>query len=105
MRPVGEISTAILSAAEHLTKEEGGERRGHTLQELAQEACVGIQAARRTVDNMCRAGKLERVAERKVTYRNRPVVEYALPAPTPQDEVDEPSYIDVATIFTFWAQG
>lgn len=103
MRPAGEISTAILTAATRLVREEAGQRRGPTLQELAQHACVGIQAARRTVDNMRRAGKLEPVAQRKVDYRNRPVAEYAPAQALPEDD-DQP-FFDVASVFTAWAQG
>lgn len=102
MRPVGEISAAILTSATQLAREEGGQRRGPTLQELAHHACVGISVARRTVDNMRRAGKLEPVAERKVEYRNRPVMEYA-PKLTIAEE-DGP-FFDVASVFTSWVQG
>jgi hypothetical protein len=81
VRPAGEISTAILTAAARLARVElvGDEqvRRGPTLRELAHSACVGMNAARDTVANLRRHGKLEPVAERRVEYRNRPVVEYA----------------------------
>src|SRR4051812_24938676 len=101
MRPVGEINTAILVAAARLVREEAGQRRGATLQELAHSACVGLEAARNTVKNMRRAGKLEPVAERKVDYRNRPVVEYA---PTAPKESEEAPFFDVASVFTAWAR-
>lgn len=101
MRPPGEISAAILGAAVALVRDEGGQRRGPTLQELAHHACVGIQAARRTVDNMRRSGKLEPVGERRVDYRNRPVVEYG-PA-QPKVETEE-AFFDVASVFATWAQ-
>lgn len=103
MRPSGEISTAILTAATHLVREEAGQRRGPTLQELAQHACVGYEAALNTVKNLTRSGKLEPVAQRKVDYRNRPVAEYAPALPVVED--DEPPFFDVASVFTAWAQG
>lgn len=103
MRPAGEISMAILGAAAHLVREEGGQRRGPTLQELAHHACVGYEAALYSVKNLTRSGKLEPVAQRKVDYRNRPVAEYA-PA-LPADEIEAPPYFDVASVFTAWAQG
>ncbi len=52
-------------------------QRGATLAELADKACVGREAARRTVDHMKRAGALQIVGQRRVEYRNRPVAEYA----------------------------
>jgi hypothetical protein len=102
MRPAGEISTAILGAAERLVRDEGGQRRGPTMQELARHACVGYQAAMNTVKNLTRAGKLEAVAERRVEYRNRPVVEYA-PA---QEAADSGMpFVDLASVCTAWARG
>lgn len=100
MRPPGEFSIAILSAAERLAHEVDGHRRGPTLQELAHAAQVATRDAMHTVKNLTRAGKLEPVAERKVTYRNRPVAEYA-----PRRERDEEAYVDVAAVFSVWAQG
>ncbi|WP_280189097.1 hypothetical protein [Delftia sp. PS-11] len=48
------------------------------MRELAEAARVGIDACRRAVDNMHRAGVLAKVGERRVSYRNRPVALYAL---------------------------
>lgn len=77
MRPAGEIRQALMVAARELARPE--QRRGPTLLEVAQHAKVGADAARRTMDNLRRAGDLVIVAERSVDYRNRPVAEY-LPA-------------------------
>ena len=78
MRPPGEIRLAILQAATDLVViEQDGSRRGPTLKELAQRACVGVTAARQTVQNLTRARALVRVAQREVDYRNKPVWEYA----------------------------
>lgn len=75
MRPTGEVRQALLDAALALTTPE----RSPTLLELAAKSQVGFMAARRTVDNMRRAGALVVVRTRKVEYRNRPVAEYAPP--------------------------
>lgn len=103
MRPAGEISTAILTAAADLAREESGQRRGPTVRELLQHACVGYEAGLNTVKNLTRAGKLTPIAERRVDYRNRPVAEYA-PA-MPAEDADEAPFFDVASVFTAWAQG
>ena len=100
MRPPGEISAAILSAAEVLAHEVDGVQRGATLKELAARACVGTSAAMQTVKNLRRRGKLAPVHARKVAYRNRPVVEYA-----PRRLADAEETIDVAEVFAVWAQG
>lgn len=102
MRPPGEISTALLGAAEKLARDNDGRRRGATLQELARHACVGLQAARVAVQNLHRAGKLEPVAERKVQYRNRPVMEYA-PKQARNHDADD-AFFDVASVFNTWVR-
>ena len=75
MRPTGEVRQALFDAALALTTP----ARSPTLLELAQHSQVGFLAARRTVDNMRRAGVLVVVRTRKVDYRNRPVAEYCTP--------------------------
>lgn len=74
-RPVGEVRMALLRAARELATAESAP----TLFELACQSQVGFMAARRTVDNLRRAGRLVVVRSRKVDYRNRPVAEYARP--------------------------
>lgn len=77
MRPAGEVRQALLGACEALAT--GYPTwRGPTLREIAQRACVGLDAARRTLGNLCRAGVVRQVNARRVEYRNRPVAEYAL---------------------------
>lgn len=105
MRPAGEISQAILTAACELVREECGQRRGPTLKELAAHACVGYEAAMHTVKNLTRAGKLEPVAQRQVDYRNRPVAEYAPPVAAPAAEAEQRSFWEVEQVFTTWARG
>ena len=78
MRPAGEVSQALLQAARDLHLP----GRGATLQEMADRACVGKQAARDLVPKLKSRGYLEIVGERAVHYRNRPVKEYA-PAAAP----------------------
>lgn len=86
MRPAGEIRQALLRAACQLATQE----RGPTLQEIASTAQVGFAAARRTVDNMCRAGQLRCISDRrKVTYRNRRVAEYIPADPACQADSTE----------------
>lgn len=73
MRPagtVGDVRKALMWAA-------CAAGQPATLRELAANAGVGFQAARRTVDNMCRAGDLSPCGEKRVEYRNRPVAVYA----------------------------
>lgn len=76
MRPKGEIHHALLKAVGDLATPD----RGATLQEIAARACVGIRAARYTLDYMHRSGVIVIARTRKVPYRNRPVAEYALPS-------------------------
>lgn len=73
MRPVGEVRAALLQACAALARHD----RGPTLREMAEHACVGVAAAEMTVKNLRRAGLLRVVRTRRVTYRNRPVAEYA----------------------------
>ncbi|WP_367847023.1 hypothetical protein [Rhodoferax sp. WC2427] len=73
MRPVGEVREALLAAAVALATDE----QAPTVRELAQKARVGQLAARRTIDNLRRAGLLHIPRMRKVDYRNCPVAEYA----------------------------
>lgn len=101
MRPVGEISLAIMRAASELAHVDAdGAAHGPTLRELAHKACVGMRAARMSVDTLRRGGKLAPVAQRRVAYRNRPVAEYA-----PADTQHADETIDVASVFAVWAQG
>jgi len=75
MRPAGEIRVALLDAAKAACKS----GHGVTMRELASRACVGQKAARETIKNMVRAGVLLPAGERRVHYRNRPVLVYTVP--------------------------
>ena len=94
MRPAGEVRQALLNACTQLATPD----RGPTLREMAAVACVGLQAARRTVENMSRAGQLRRVRDRKVEYRNRPVAEY-VPAAM---QGDDDGFVDLAQVLRVW---
>lgn len=96
MRPVGEVRQVLLQAAEELTRPDCSP----TLLELAKHAQVGFLAARRTVDNMRRAGVLVVVRSRKVDYRNRPVAEYSTPRKLDEIGVKRCALRDV---FANWA--
>lgn len=91
MRACGEVRLALFNACRAIATPE----RGATLREMALHAQVGIDAARRTVSDMRRAGQLAPVRERVVDYRNRPVVEYA-----PAEAV--PAQAPALNVFRVW---
>lgn len=73
MRPRGEIRSALSMAALELHVERGG----GTWRDMAARACVGFDAARRTVENMARSGELIPASTRRVEGIRRPMVVYA----------------------------
>lgn len=97
MRPPGEVRQALLDAARALTTE----TTAPTLVELAARSQVGREAARRTIDNLCRAQLLVVVRTRKVDYRNRPVAEYC----TPDAVASAPSAVrcDFRSLVSTWS--
>jgi hypothetical protein len=98
MRPVGDVSAALVAAARELRTPE----RAPTLAELAAKAQVARGAARRAIDNLCRAGKLHIVRRRKVSYRNRPVAEYA-PCDVPP-AVDGNGILHLGELLAAWGR-
>ena len=80
MRPAGEVRRALLQACAALVCPDA--KTGATLREMAHQAQVGLDVAEMTVKNMRRAGLIDTVGARRVSYRNRPVAEYrpAVPA-------------------------
>jgi len=98
MRPAAEVRQALCAAAQaaHACG-------GLTLRDLAARACVGLEPARRTVDNMTRAGVLRKVGERRVAYRNRPVAVYA---PALRDDAaaggDSAGWVDLSAVLRVW---
>jgi hypothetical protein len=66
MRPRGEIRSALFEAAERLAQVvDGVAVDGPTWRDLAEAAQVGYDDARRTVENMARAGELVRIGSAK----------------------------------------
>lgn len=94
MRPVGDVRQALLAACVELATP----TQGPTLRELAAKACVGLDAARRTVSDMSRAQQIRKVRERRVQYRNRPVAEYAPAGP----ECAQDGGADLASVLQAW---
>jgi hypothetical protein len=96
MRPKGAVHLALLDAVEALATPD----RGATLRELAHHTCVGTAAARLTLSNLLRSGAVEIARTRRVTYRNRPVAEYALPQP--KEEVEPTAGGVLASALSAW---
>jgi DNA-binding transcriptional regulator YhcF (GntR family) len=94
MRPMGEISLALLGAMVELRTEV----QAPTLRELAVHAQVGIQTAERTLDNMKRHGHVRIVRRRRVGYVNKPVAEYE---PTDVGEqADGAGFVDLGSVIS-----
>lgn len=100
MRPAGDVSQALISAAHALVTPE----RAPTLRELAAHAQVGLDAATVTVKNLNRSGRMQKVRERRVAYRNRPVAEYA---PATTQEIEHRAghgWVDLGRCLQGWAR-
>lgn len=97
MRPRLEIRSALASAARELVPAMGAV----TWRELASHACVGWDVARRTVDNMARAGELVALGPKPVPGSNRPMTAYGLPGAAP---AQAPSHMELAGVFSTWAR-
>lgn len=93
MRPAGDIRKALLDAVQAAP--------GRTLQELAGHTCVGLDAARRTLDNLRRAGVVQRGPDRVVDYRNRPVATY-MPAACSQPAANDSSINNLCAALRAW---
>lgn len=98
MRPAGEIRQVLLRAATDLTTPE----RAPTVRELAHHAGVGLEAARRTVDNLKRCGALEIARPRRVAYRNRPVAEYQPVRMVAMADAENAPFVDLARVLGGW---
>lgn len=96
MRPMDEVSLALLAAARKLVTPD----RAPTMSELAAAAGVAQGVARYTVQNLKRAGTLCIVRERKVERRNRPVAEYA---PTTSGAVCD-TRAELRNVLSLWVQ-
>lgn len=71
MRPRGEVRQALAQAAMQVAGQ------GATWRALAHRAAVGLDAARRTVDNMLAAGELTVIGQARVPGVCRPLNLYA----------------------------
>jgi hypothetical protein len=76
MRPRGEVRQAIGRAVEQFDAS-----RAFTWRDVAHSACVGLEAARHTVQNMARCGELLVVGETPVPGVRRPMVCYVPVSP------------------------
>ena len=101
-RPLSEVARALLTTANRLS----AAGRAVTLAEMAAGACVGQQAATVTVKNLRRSGHLKIVGLRRVSYRNRPVAEYAPAAalPEPTHAGPAPAGADLGRCLHAWAR-
>lgn len=97
MRPRGEIRQALHQAAHELAQAQGGA----TWRTLAERACVGYAAARRTVRNMAQAGHLQPVGEERAPHSRRPMVRYA-PAATPGQQATRSTTTAGAALAQAW---
>jgi len=98
-RPLSEVARALLSTANRLS----AAGRAVTLAEMAAGACVGQQAARKSVSNLKRYGHLKIVGQRRVDYRNRPVAEYA-PVIAAMTLALAPPGVDLERCLSAWAR-
>lgn len=92
-RPHGDVRQALMKAVAELATQD----QGPTLREMAERSKVGLKAARDTVANLRRHKALVIARERRVSYRNRPVAEYALPS----QEVTAPAF-DFSSLTNVW---
>lgn len=101
MRPLGDVSVALLVAAQRLqsTREaqplvglDGQPLVGATWREIAGAGMVGWDAARDSVKNLVRSGHLQLVGLVREEHSNRPVGVYApgTPGGAAQDAEDAP---------------
>jgi hypothetical protein len=90
MRPAGDCHKALLLAAAALKIERAKSGQGATLLELVHRSQVGYKVARALVPKLTDRGYLQKVGERRVHYRNRPVAEYAPVAHGPIASDDGP---------------
>ena len=100
MRPLSDVAKALLSTANRLS----AAGRAVTLAEMAAGACVGQTAATYTVKNLRRSGHLKIVGLRRVSYRNRPVAEYALATVEAKGVSPAPAGVDLGRCLHAWAR-
>ena len=97
MRPAGEIRQALESAAQALAAEHGSA----TWRDMAERAGVGFLAARRTVENMARAGALQPMGFEKRLHSRRWMTLYA-PAANFATAATAPNGCPLAGVLQSW---
>lgn len=92
-----DVRRALLHAAMELNVVD----RSPTLREIVRHANVGSVSGRNAVKNMRRAGLLVVTGERRVSYRSKPVAEYApaCPVEKPKPEIH---VFDFTDLNRFW---
>lgn len=95
MRPRGEIRRALGDAAWQVARERAD---GGTFRELAQRACVGFKAARKTLENMASAGELVITGTTQVPGSARPANRYA-----PAQQHARSGAPELSTVMRSWA--
>lgn len=107
MRPAGEVHLALLQAAHAILIERAQSGQGATLRELVTRSQVGYAVARAMVPKLTNRGQLQKVGERRVAYRNRPVAEYA-PAPIstnpPAPDMVQHGWVDLGLCMADWVR-
>jgi hypothetical protein len=99
-RPLSDVARALLTTANRLS----AAGRAVTLAEMAAGACVGQTAARQTVANLKRHGHLRIVGLRRVSYRNRPVAEYAPATRQAEGVCPAPAGVDLGRCLMAWTR-
>ena len=93
MRPLGDISLALLGAMVQLRTAD----QAPTLRELALHTQVGLDAAEAAVKNLSRHGHARIVRRRRVGYVNRPVAEYE---PTQKAADEAAGFVDLGAVIS-----
>lgn len=95
MRPVGEISLALLDAVVELRTDDWAP----TVRDLALHTQVGLDTATDTMKNLKRHGRVRIVRTRRVDYVNKPVAEYDLAPPEP---AQGDGFVDLGSVLSVW---
>ncbi len=103
-RPAGDVHLAMLQAAQAIRNERRESGQGATLLELVHRSQVGYQVARKLVPSLKRRGQLQIVGERRVSYRNRPVAEYAPTLAVEAESRAGHGWVDLGRCVSGWAR-
>jgi hypothetical protein len=106
MRPASETHRALIQAAQAIRLERAASGQGATLLELVHRSQVGYKVARALVPKLTQRGNLQKVGERRVPGRNRPVYEYApadLVPDGPEPEI-HPGWCNLSGCMADWSR-